>query len=472
MGDINFSILNAEKIIEIHEASMHILEKIGMKVEGGKIQDLLKRSGINSDSNGRIKFSREIVEDALRAAPKYITLYTREGEPYMTVPDSGKKYFGTHADQLEILDPFIGANRKFIRSDIKMMCLIADYLPTINFILTVGLSSDVPPEIQSQISFLETVKNFRKPINFSSNNIQALKDIIEVSSDLAGGITKLQEKPFIFHYCEPIPPLYHPETSTEKIYLSAEKKIPLVYMPYCMMGATAAMSLSGALAQCNAEVLAGLVMSQLVNEGAPFIYGAMPSIFDMKTTIGSYGSPEFHLQIAASSELAAFYGLPFYGTAGCSDARVIDEQAVAEVSIEIFSALLSRADLVHDVGVMDHCNSISPEMLILADEIISYLNSYLKGIIIDDLPLALEDIADIGPAGNFLGTEYTMQNFRNIWYPKLANRNMINKDTSDVRAKIRILLNHITKNHEAPIISNNKSLMLAEYEKEIKSRYF
>ncbi len=91
--------------------------------------------------------------------------------------------------------------------------------------------------------------------------------------------------------------------------------------------------------QCNAEALTGLVLTQLVSEGAPFIYGAMPSVFDMKTTIGSYAAPEFHLGIAAHADLVASYGLPFYGTAGCTDAKTIDNQAVSEISYEIFSTL-------------------------------------------------------------------------------------------------------------------------------------
>ena len=162
------------------------------------------------------------------------------------------------------------------------------------------MSADVDPEVQSQVTFLETVKNFRKPINFSTNDIDALEDIIEMSSIVAGGLDKLQQKPFIFNYCEPIPPCTHPEESTEKLYISAKNRIPVVYMPYCMMGGTSVMSFAGTLAQCHAEVMTGLVISQLVSSSTPFIYGAMPSVFDMRTTIGSYGAPEFHLLVAAA----------------------------------------------------------------------------------------------------------------------------------------------------------------------------
>ncbi|MDZ4131986.1 MAG: trimethylamine methyltransferase family protein, partial [Dethiobacteria bacterium] len=223
-------------------------------------------------------------------------------------------------------------------------------------------------------------------------------------------------------------------------------------------------------AQCNAEVLAGLVMTQLVSEGAPFIYGAMPSIFDMKTTIGSYGAPEFHMQVAAASELAAHYRLPFYGTAGCSDAKFIDEQAIAEVTMELMSTILSRANLVHDVGVMDHCNSVSPEMVVFVDEMISGLRVYERGIDLGDLPEALEVIAKVGPGSHFLSEEHTLQNFKSIWYPGLLSREMKNKDTSAVREKIRDKIRHIEESHQVPSLPENLMQELSEFEKSLLRR--
>ena len=163
---------------------------------------------------------------------------------------------------------------------------------------------NVNPQIQTVTSFLETVKNFSKTMNFSTNDVESLEGVIDMAAIVAGGHDQLRQKPFIFNYCEPIPPLNHPAESTEKLYISAENRIPVVYMPYCMMGGTSPQSFAGSLAQCNAEVLTGLVLTQLVSEGTPFIYGAMPSIMDMKSTIGSYGAIEFHLLVAAASEMA------------------------------------------------------------------------------------------------------------------------------------------------------------------------
>jgi trimethylamine--corrinoid protein Co-methyltransferase len=207
-------------------------------------------------------------------------------------------------------------------------------------------------------------------------------------------------------------------------------------MPYCMMGGTAPMSFAGALAQCNAEVLSGLVIHQLAAEGAPFIYGAMPSIMDMKTTVGSYGAVEFHLLVAAASEISAHYGLPFYGTAGCTDAKVMDAQAVAEATVEIFSTLLSPANLIHDVGVSDHCNSVNPQLVVLCDEIIEMLKHYTQGVPVDDESLCLDVIEAVGPTGAYLDHDHTFEHFHRVFYPELFSRAMDNPEESQVEKRI------------------------------------
>ncbi|SMD11787.1 trimethylamine methyltransferase family protein [Sporomusa malonica] len=465
--NINFSVLNQEKIDKIHEKSMYIMENIGMKVTGERAVKLLLDNGATLGDDGLIRITRTMVDKALKSAPKEITLYTRDGQPAMVINSENQVYFGTHSDQLEIVDPFTNTVRQFLKKDIQTMCKVADYLPNIYFVLSVGMTADVDPKVQTQSTFIETVKNFSKTINFSTNDIESLQDIIDIAADIAGGLDKLQEKPFIFNYCEPIPPLTHPLESTEKIYISAENRIPFVYMPYCMMGGTSPMSKAATLAQCNAEALAGLVLTQLVSEGAPFIYGAMPSVFDMRTSIGSYAAPEFHLNIAAMADLVAYYGLPFYGTAGCSDAKVIDEQAVAEASVEIFSTMLSKANIIHDVGVMDHCKSVSPELVVLANEIIEGLKHYTAGIEVADEDFAIDVIEKVGPGGHYLGETHTNKNFRKVWYPSLFSRKMNNEDFSEVSGKIKVKIADILKEHEVPKLDDSILEKLAKWEQKL-----
>jgi trimethylamine--corrinoid protein Co-methyltransferase len=255
--------------------------------------------------------------------------------------------------------------------------------------------------------------------------------------------------------------------STEKLFISATNKIPVVYMPYSMMGGTAPLSIAAALTQNNAEILAGVVITQAVNEGAPMIYGSMPTIFDMQTTIGSYGAPEFHKSIAAASELANYYNLPFYGTAGCSDAKTIDPQSVAEVQMELFSTILSKANLIHDVGVLDHCNSVAPAMVVLANEMIDQLSAYSKGVEVTEKTLAMDVIKAVGQGGHYLNEKHTLKNFRNVWYPEFFKRRMVNPDQSDVMEMVNAKIEGILANHVVPSLD---PAILTEIEK-IEKKY-
>ncbi|MBN2285873.1 MAG: trimethylamine methyltransferase family protein [Tissierellales bacterium] len=445
--NIQFSVLGKEKVEKIHESSLYLLENVGMKIIGDRTIEKLKAKGVVMEGD-IAKIPRKVVEEALKTVPKEITLYTRDGKPNMVINSKNNVYFGTHSDQLEYLDYKNNMARTYMKEDIKTMCTIGDALSNISFILSVGMCGDVDPAVQSQITFLETVKNFSKTINFSTNDIESLQEIIDMAAVVAGGHDKLQEKPFIFNYCEPIPPLTHPIESTEKLYISAINKIPVVYMPYSMMGGTAPVTIAGALVQNNAEILAGVVITQAINEGAPLIYGSMPTVFDMQTTVGSYAAPEFHLGIAAASEMADFYGLPFYGTASCSDAKTVDPQSVAEASMELFSTALSKANIVHDIGVMDHCNSVSPAMVILASEIIDQLRSYNKGVEVNDETLALNVIQEVGFGGHYLQHNHTFSNFKSIWYPKLFGRKMQNPDVSDLMDRVTDKIDNILATHK------------------------
>ncbi|QDR79130.1 trimethylamine methyltransferase family protein [Sporomusa termitida] len=465
--NIGFSVLNQEKISKIHEKSLYLMEHVGMRITGERAGKLLTANGATMTAEGLIRIPQKLVDKALKTAPKELTLYNREGQPAMLINSQDQVYFGTHADQLEFVDPFSNKVRQFLKKDIQTMCKVADYLPNIYFVLSVGMTADVDPKVQTQSTFIETIKNFSKTINFSTNDIESLQDIIDIAADVAGGLANLQQKPFIFNYCEPIPPLTHPLESTEKIYISAENRIPFVYMPYCMMGGTSPMSKAATLAQCNAEALAGLVLTQLVSEGAPFIYGAMPSVLDMRTSIGSYAAPEFHLNIAAMADLVAYYGLPFYGTAGCSDAKVIDEQAVSEATMEIFSTMLSKANIIHDVGVMDHCKSVSPELVVLANEIIEGLKHYTAGIEVADADFALAVIEKVGPGGHYLTEMHTNKNFRQIWYPSLFSRKMNNEDYSEVSGKIKQKIKDILEGHEVAKLEASVIKDLAKWERKL-----
>jgi len=235
-----------------------------------------------------------------------------------------------------------------------------------------------------------------------------------------------------------------------------------------MMGGTAPATFAGALAQTNAEVLSGLVIHQAVKEGSPYIYGSMPSVFDMKSMIGTYGSPEFHLLVAAASELSHHYGLPFYGTSGCTDAKTLDYQAIMEVTLNSFTTSLSKANIAHDLGLMNHANFISPELVVLSNEIIDMLNVIRKGVTVDMETLALDVIREIGPGGHYLGHNHTFQHFKNIWYSDILDRSN-SQNVTTLNEKIKYKTKQIIEEHNVETLPENITKTLNKYKANWKS---
>ncbi|MDO4572139.1 MAG: trimethylamine methyltransferase family protein [Clostridia bacterium] len=432
--NIRFEVLSAAQKEEIHEAAIRILEDIGMRIGGAPALAKFAERGLRPGGDGTIRIPRSLVQWALDKVPHELVLYNRDGREMIRLDRTNRVYFGTHSDMTYFLDWRTNTVRETRLSDIETMNKICSYCENIDFALSVGIVNGIDPRICAQVALIEACKYNEKVVNFSTNNVEALQDCIDILDLVAGGHENFVKKPFAFNYCEPIPPLTHPAESTEKLRISAENGLPVVYMPYCMMGGTAPMDRPTTLAQCFAEILAGLVISQLFSEGAPFIAGSMPSIFDMRTTIGSYAAPEFHLMIAASSEMADYYNLPFFGTAGCSDAKTLDAQAASEISYQLLSTLLSRANLIHDVGLHDHCLSVSPATVVLANELINAFKSYVRGV---SGPADLQLLRDVGPGGHHLNEDNTLDRFyEEVWYPRFFSRAMVSPDESPVMPAI------------------------------------
>jgi trimethylamine--corrinoid protein Co-methyltransferase len=255
----------------------------------------------------------------------------------------------------------------------------------------------------------------------------------------------LKEKPFFYSTVEPVTPLVQGKDALEKSLLCAELGIPNVIYSMPMAGATSPATFAGTLAVCNAEFLSHLTIVQIRNPGAPVIYGSMPNVMDMRTSIYPYGAPELNLLVACLTELSHSYKLPMWGTAGCTDAKIIGVQAGVELMYECLTSLLSGADFVHDTGLMDHATMISPELIVLMDEIIAAAKVLLGGIEISDAALSLDLVDAVGPAGSFIAEPHTLEHFRSFWMPTISDRTRLIPDRNPQTIKhSELLLNEKT----------------------------
>ncbi len=402
-------------------STLEVLEGTGVQVDNDEGLELLRGAGARVGSKGRVYIPSYLVEDALASAPRRVAVYSRDGEP-AAVLEGGRVYYSSQVDSTYFFDPFDRSRRLCVREDARLGAVLCDALPHIDLVSFSSLYSDVPGQIAIRLGHKDTLKNCTKPLMHGTADFASLKAIAEMAAMVAGGWDALARKPYYVHYAEPFSPLTHTSEGVAKLLFCVEHGIPVIYTSMALAGGSAPVTAAGNLVACMAESLSGLVMAQLKKRGAPFIFGGMPIPIDMKSMLVSYGAPELSLWAAALTEMAHYFRLPVFSTAGCTDAVTFDQQAAAESAISCLMAGLSGANLVHDVGFTEAANSASLELIAATDEFISMVGCIMQGVQVEPETLALDVIDRVGPGGSFFADDHTLQHFRGNWFPKLANR--------------------------------------------------
>jgi len=414
------NVLQPEDVEEVYSAAMEVLERTGMKISHPRVLELLDGAGARVDT-GVVRIPDWMVKDALRKAPSRIVLGNRSGERSVKL-ERNRSWFGASLDCIDYLEPFTRERRKFLLEDCRITATLLDALPNYTWGMTFGIADNVPPEFADRMVLKEAMSHCEKPMVFCCQDIESLKQIYEMAMIIAGGENQFLNAPTIVMLVDPISPLTLADESLEKLMFCAEKRIPQICYGAPQAGSTGPASFAGAVVQGTAESLSGLVITQLVRKGAPFIFGAFATVMDMRTTIFSYGAPEMILMGAALAQMAQYIRLPYFGTAGCSDAKLPDSQAAAEATLSCQSATLSGANLIHDCGLLDHGCLASPAYMVLVNEVLHMINQFVRGIQVDEDTLAVDVIHRVGPGGHFMEQEHTLQYFRRVWYSSLFDR--------------------------------------------------
>ena len=406
----------------IHLASLEILRRTGARVYHPEALRLLNETDAVITDGNLVRFPPALVEWALAQAPSGVTLCRRGSRQPVIRMEGMHVSFGTGSDCPNYLDPRTGKGRLFLTQDVIDCIRLVDALPQLDFCMSMGIPSDLdtPTPYRKQAALM--LEHTVKPVVFISDDRADCEAIVAMATAIAGSPEELRLNPTILCYSQVTTPLSHGQTSTDKLLYMAELGLPVVHQPSPMMGGTAPVTLAGALALGNAEVLSGLVIHQLKRRGAPFVYGQGVHHMDMKTTISVYGAPEFELGRMAVAEMARYYNLPNFGYAGHSDSCLMDEQAASDATSSVLVALLSGQHLVHDIGYLEAGLTGSPEMMVFCAEIIQRMRTFTQGISLDAESLALEVIDQVGPGGSFLTADHTLNHFRSLWQPTLFNR--------------------------------------------------
>jgi trimethylamine--corrinoid protein Co-methyltransferase len=419
-------VLNREQTLAIHNAALEILEKIGLKMEHPSALEMLVNAGCKASDPNWVRIPAKLVEDSLSSAPKQIDLYDQRGNKTMPLVN-GNYFYGTGSDATFTVDVETGERRRSTLKDAANFARLVDGLENIDFAMSMSNPVDAPIEDIYIYVFAEMVKNTNKPIVFIADSGRDIAKIYQIACHVVGGEEALQKKPFILNYSEAISPLRFPENVMARLIFCAEKRIPICLPSGSNAGGGAPVTLAGAMALGIAENLAGLVVHQLVGKGSPFLFGPNVSTLDMKSTIVSYGCPEWSLTQAALADMRdELYGLPIWAYAGASDAKVMDAQAGAEVMFSIVTAMLSRANLIHDVGFLEYGSTSSLETVTMANELIAMSRFFTDGITVNEKTLALEAIERVAtgaPGSIFLMDDHTFEHFMQAQFlPKLLDR--------------------------------------------------
>ena len=413
-------LLSLEECQAIADATFRLLARVGVKVTEPEAAHRLASAGARLDGE-QVFIPADLVRRALSTAPRSVSIYSRDGQIAMRL-EGRQAYFGAHTDAPDVLDPYTHARRPCLEADVARHARLADALPHINFVTASGLVADRPADRADRIALAQCLCHSAKPVLVMPVSLSALEDIGAMAALAVGGPDALRARPNIVVYAEPVSPLVHPDESLRKLLLCAGRGWPVVYSPFAAMGGTAPQSLPALLAQLCAESLSAVVVHQLAAPGAPFIFGGMASVMDMRTTVFSYGAPEFQLGNALMAEMAHFFDLPNFGTAGTSDAQTFDGQAVVEAVTSCLLASLTGAHLVHDVGLLGNATVIMPEMITATDEMVAMLKHLLGEVPVNAETLSLELFAETGKHREFITQPYTLEHMHDVWYPSLLYR--------------------------------------------------
>lgn len=415
-----FKVWTQDQCHELHLKSLEILERTGVVVHDEQALKVYNDGGAYVRDN-IVHIPAWMVEEALRTAPERIVLKGRADRRVYLEKNQVNYGLGTEVPYFH--DRHTREYRKSVLQDVIDTAIVADYLPNIDFVASLGLAGDVTTELADLYHFKAMSEHTSKPLLVIANNKDTLQGIIDMAAICVGGYEELKRNPMFMLYNEPISPLVNSKEALQKLMLASEYEIPVTYAAGITSGTTGPVTLAGTLAVGNAEGLAGLVLHQLVNPGAPFMYGIVPAPCDMATTICCYGGPEIPLYFCIIGEMGRYYNLASFGQAGATDSATVDQQAAIDAMFSILVAAQSGTNFVHDIGYIGNGLVGSLEMVVLCDECISMTKHFMKGIELNRETLALDLIHEIGHGGHFVTTDHTLKHFKKAnWFPRYMNR--------------------------------------------------
>lgn len=414
--------VSADELEAIHAASLTILEEIGMDFLHPEARAILKAAGADVDPGSeRVRLDRGLVESKLGLAPESFTLHARNPERSVVL-GAGRVAFASVASTPNVADR-AGGRRPGNIADFRDLIRLGHGLDAVH--LWGGYPTE-PADVHASVRHLDALFDMLtlsdKAIHAYSLGRERIRDGIEMAR-IARGIASetLDREPSLFTIINSSSPLRLDGPMLEGIIQMARANQVTVLTPFTLAGAMAPVTVVGAVAQQNAEALAGLVFAQTVRPGSPFVYGGFTSNVDMKSGAPAFGTPEYMKSALLGGQLARRYRVPYRSSNACA-ANTLDAQAAYESVFSLWGAVMGGANLImHGAGWMEGGLHASFEKMVLDADLLDMVAAFLTPLVVDDDTLALDAVREVGPGGHFFGCGHTQARYRDAFFAPMIS---------------------------------------------------
>jgi len=446
--DGRYSRMRPETCEQIHEASLEVLEQVGIEVHDEEARQLLGDSGAEVDGL-QVRLPGTMVEEALSVTLSRLTLWDRQGA--VAIRAWGyETAFGGGSDCLYVLDHRTGKRRKALLRDVREAVTLMDALPEIDFVMSAFLPSDVEQHVYDRHQMDVMLNHTTKPIVFVTPDFQGCVTMVEMCEVVAGGEAAFRRRPFATCYINVTSGLVANEEATQKCIYLARKGLPLLYIPLNAGGVNSPTTTAGCMATMNAGTLLGIVLAQLVRPGTPVaVPGWNGGPYNLQTMVGNYVLAD---EQGVATSMGRFYDLPVFGLGGSTDSKLLDQQCGAEAALSLFTAHLNGANIIHDCGFMDAGMQGSLQLLVIDNDLIGFIRAATAPVEVSEETLAVDVVEELGPKGDYLAHPHTYEHFREPYYSKLADKRQyddwVSHGATSMEERAAAQVETILKSHE------------------------
>lgn len=416
--------LNSTEVQRVANTAIRLLKEVGVRIPHNEALELLEKGGADVDREDQlVKIPKSLLEESVASAPARVRLCGRDPRHDLEV-GGDRVYLGTGGTALYVFDVKAGVRRKATLEDLRQIARLVDALDNVHFFLIPTYPNEVDKDAVDVNRFYTSLANTTKHVMGGVYTAQGVRDVIKMAETIMGSPEALRERPIVSMITCTMSPLKLDSHYTELMLEGVRAGIPVACPSEPLCGATSPVTLAGNLAIQAADSLAAVVLAQVANPGTPVIFGSVATSTDLRDMKYLCGSIEEGLVNAAAAQVAQYFQLPYYATAGMSDAKVLDAQCGYESALTSILTALAGANFIHDAaGLMEFALTACPEKYVVDNEILGMVMRAVQGIEVTDEKLAFEVIKQVGPGGNFIAEEHTVRHMRDEHYiPQLSDR--------------------------------------------------